>query len=214
MQRTKEEFLDQLERYVPLEGLSVVEIGCGNGSRSETIAERCLILMGIDPVATLIERARKRNFLNALFEVGSAEALSLENNSVDVVIFALSLHHVPILKMSTAIDEALRVARPTGAIIFLEPTEEGSFFEAELLFDASDGDERAEKRAAYNAILSHPGLQHTAEIDDETVFKFESVEDFRKSLEPKKNRQDIPPFLESHGFILNAKRRIHICYPK
>jgi len=116
--------------------------------------------------------------------------------------------------METAINEAVRVTRTNAYIIFLEPAQDGTFFDAEITFDACDGDERKEKVAAYDAIQKHRRLRSIAEIDDETVFQFDSVDDFNQSMMPKKNQRDIQEFLEKNNYILRASRRINICQPK
>jgi hypothetical protein len=97
-----------------------------------------------------------------------------------------------------------------GHVIFLEPTEDGSFFEAEVLFDACDGDERAEKKAAYSAMMHYEPLRLVAEIPDEVFFNFDSVEDFNLSMGPKKNVEKVSAFLFEHSFQLRAGRRINI----
>ncbi|MBI2589774.1 class I SAM-dependent methyltransferase [Candidatus Berkelbacteria bacterium] len=166
--------------------MSVLEVGCGDGSRSLNLARRCERLTAIDPEIDKIRESKLDQIPNTVFEAGKTEDLKFKNRSFDAVIFTLSLHHVPIPQMTTAINEAIRVVRPNGYIAFLGPTEDGSFFEAELKFDACDGDERPEKQAAYSAISNHHGLRQLTELDDETVFEFDSVDDFINSMDPKK----------------------------
>ena len=120
------------------------------------------------------------------------------------------MHHVPKERMSIAIDEAIRVAQKDGFIVFLEPTFDGNFFDAEIAFNACDGDERKEKALAYYAILTHSLLKEVAEIQDETVFQFDSLEDFIKSMNPKQKTEQIKKFLEKNNYILRASRRINI----
>lgn len=213
MRRIKDEFLQRIEEVVPLGGLSVLEIGCGDGSRSVAMAECCRSLVGIEPNQDQLERAVARNLVNARFQKGSAEHLPFQDQTFDVIIFTLSFHHVPLQQMSVAIDEAVRVVRPSGRIIFLEPAQEGSFFEAEIAFDACDGDERREKTAAHEAMMRHSGLQALAEVADETVFQFDSLDDFITSMVPKKNLEKIEDFLRVHDFTLNAHRRINVFQP-
>lgn len=109
MERIQDGFLEKLDQQIPLKDLSVLEIGCGNGSRSIGIATLCRTLTAIDPDLSKIEEARKRNIPNALFEQGIAESLTYQNESFNMVIFTLSFHHVPKDKMHQAIDEAIRV---------------------------------------------------------------------------------------------------------
>ncbi len=210
MQRIKEEFLDKVEGIVPLGGLSILEIGCGDGSRSVDIASRCQSLTSVEPDENKLKQALARKIPNATFRVESGENLSFNDELFDAVIFTLSFHHIPIEKMGLAINEAVRVVCKSGYVIFLEPTEDGTFFDAEIKFNACDGDERKEKIAAYKTMMNHSKLQSVKEIDDETIFKFDSTNDFVESMTPWKNESEIKNFLEGHNYILRAGRRINI----
>lgn len=211
MQRIKEEFLDKLTSKFSLTGKKVLEIGCGGGSRSIKIAALCESLDAIDPDEKSIDSASVNSSApNITYNQGHAEHLTFNDETFDVVIFTLSLHHVPKKSMNAAIEEAVRVSKSDGKIVFLEPTHQGSFFESEILFGASDGDERMEKAHAYSVMLSNKRLKEVVEIPDETVFKFDSVDDFVTAFAPNKNLGGIETFLKEHDFILNAHRRINI----
>ena len=76
-------------------GARVLEIGSGDGRSARRFARYIRSLVGIDPDATQIERA-KRLTPAALrrkvqFEVGDAERLRFRDRSFDVVVFSLSL---------------------------------------------------------------------------------------------------------------------------
>ncbi len=211
MQRLKDEFLNKLENIVPLINSHILEIGCGTGTRSVDIAERCLKLAALEPDSQLLTKAKERNSRNNInYRLGPAEALPFGDHTFDTSIFALSLHHVPIQKMPVAIEEAVRVTKKGGYVVFLEPQHEGSFFHAEIFFDARDGDERREKARAYFEILNFNGYQEIVEIDDETVFQFDSIEDFTSVFSPKQNLAQLAGFLEQNQYTLYAKRRINI----
>lgn len=214
MKRIKDEFFKKLTEAISLSGKEVLEVGCGEGTRSQDIARACKFLFSIDPNESDVIAARERNIPNALFNQGVAENLSFDDKSVDVVIFKLSFHHVPKTLMEQSINEALRVLRPGGWIVFLEPGMNGSLFDAEIDFDAYDGDEREAKKDAYAAMMAHPGLVLFREIADESVFQFDSLQDFMESMSPKRNIENIESFLARHKYILNAERRIDIFQPK
>jgi hypothetical protein len=112
--------------------------------------------------------------------------------------------------MTQAIDEGLRVADPTGHLVFLEPDQEGSFFEAELYFMACDGDEREAKAHAYRAILEHPRLVGVAELPDQTEFCWESLGDFVATMHPEANPSQLESYLQAHGYTLTARRWLNI----
>ena len=211
MKRLKEDFIEKVDSVVKLENKTVLEIGCGSGTRSVQLAKKVRHLTAIEPVASVLNEAIKNNSLkNIDYKVGVAEKLRFSDKSFDLVVFTLSLHHVPIKKMSKAISEAIRVTKKSGYIVFLEPTHKGNFFESEIMFDACDGDERLEKSFAYYSILNNKTYKEVTEIQDETVFKFDSVNDFILSMKPKCNKDKISSFLESSKFILRAERRINI----
>ncbi len=211
MQRLKEEFLNLLESHVPLRDSDVLEIGSGSGARSVSIAGRCKKLTALEPDPRLLSKAQAQNSKSNIdYHLGSAEALPFGDRMFHTTIFTLSLHHVPVEMMATAIREAVRVTKKDGHVVFLEPKHEGSFFQAEMLFDACDGDERKEKARAYFEILNFDDYQELAEVDDETIFKFESVEDFISVFSPKQNMGQLATFLEKNKYMLQARRRINI----
>ncbi len=216
MKRIKDDFLDLLEAHVPLTGLNVVDMGCGNGARSATIAARCQGLIGIDANEELIQVAKSRAIPNASFVTRLAHNISQPNASADVVIFTLLLHHLPQVFMVKSITEAVRVVKPAGHIVFLEPTSEGSFFEAEVRFSACDGDETGKKELAQQVIRDHELLLRpaVAEFDDETVFTFESVEDFVTTMMPQRGLARLKPFLCENKYALVAMRHTQIYRPR
>lgn len=214
MIRTSEEFIEKTDPIVQFSNKAVLEIGCGKGHYTKQLARVAGSIMAIDPDEESVKVASTQNTeVNIVYQIGSAVVLDFVDETFDIVVFTLSLHHVPDLEMITAINEAIRVVKENGYIIFLEPATDGTFFEAELIFDACDGDELKEKELAHNTIMSHPKLEHVQEIDDRTIFEFDSVEDFVQSLQPKINTEQLSDFLARHNFALEAKRRINICKP-
>jgi ubiquinone/menaquinone biosynthesis C-methylase UbiE len=211
VKRIKDGYLDKIREKVDLTGKDILEVGCGNGSRSIKIAEYCKSLTAIEPEETLVELAKENNSKsNIKYSVGIAENLIFADNAFNIVIFTLSFHHVPENKMTQAIDEAVRVSTKDGLIMFLEPAFNGSFFESEIMFDACDGDERRNKALAYVTMLSHKKLREISEFEDETVFSFDGKDDFIQSLNPKKNIDRIEKFLSDNNMELAAQRRINI----
>ena len=210
MQRLGDSFTDTFAKEVQPREKKILEIGCGNGRVSTEIARRCKSLTAIDPDASKIEEARRTPRRNIIFGIGSAEALAFDDNTFDIVLFTLSFHHVNFYKMNRAIDEAIRVTKPSGRIVFLEPGTEGAFFEAEIRFDACDGDERIQKEEAYEVMMHHPGLIQVKEWMDHVIFKFESDIDFIQSMTPKQNLDGLSAFLRDHRKLLRAKRRINV----
>lgn len=216
MKRLRDTFLATIQSIVCFDGMDVLEIGCGEGTRSVQIATTCKRLTALEPNPVLLERARITNAApNISYLTGTASQLPFSDRVFDIVFFTLSLHHVPEQEMSLSIDEAVRVIKSNGRIIFLEPAFEGTFFESEIRFDACDGDERKQKAMAYATMLGHQRIKEIAELQSITVFSFESIDDFLKTMEPKRGSTDeILRFLETNQFTLTAQRRINIFQPK
>jgi len=93
-------------------GASALDVGCGEGDHTIELASRFgLDMLGIDPVARHISLARMAR-PGAGFELGRAEALPVEDHSVDLVWCKDVLVHVSDLDRAYA--EFRRVLRPGG----------------------------------------------------------------------------------------------------
>ncbi|GAW34648.1 putative methyltransferase [Roseovarius sp. A-2] len=125
----------------------VLDIGCGHGALARRMVREGLAVTGIDPAPDAIAAAQAK-VPEAQFSVAGAEALPFDPDSFDVCVFLNSLHHVPVPLMEQALHEALRVLRPGGEVIVLEPLAEGPFFEVMRPVE----DETENRRAAMAAI--------------------------------------------------------------
>jgi ubiquinone/menaquinone biosynthesis C-methylase UbiE len=110
-------------------GDQVLDVGCGTGYFTRLLAEAvapCGTAVGVDPSPEVIVRARRSTGLtNCTFVEGIAEALDAEDQSYDVVVSSLMLHHLPETLRPQAIREMSRVLRPGGRVLvadFRPPT--------------------------------------------------------------------------------------------
>jgi ubiquinone/menaquinone biosynthesis C-methylase UbiE len=110
-------------------GDRVLDVGCGTGYFTRRMAETVApggTALGIDPSREVIARARRSTRLpNCTFAQGIAEALDTEDQSYDVVVSSLMLHHLPDPLRPQAIGEMYRVLRPGGRVLvadFRPPT--------------------------------------------------------------------------------------------
>ncbi len=125
----------------------VLDIGCGHGALAKSLSRDGFRMTGIDPSAGAIAAATAR-VPDATFVTAGAEAIPFAPASFDAAIFLNSLHHVPVPAMPAALQEALRVLRPNGEVIVVEPLARGSFFEVMRPIE----DETTIREAAQRAI--------------------------------------------------------------
>ena len=100
----------------------VLDVGCGAGTLSVLWAEAGHRVIGIDVNAPLIELARKRGAESSRtvdFRVGTATALPLEDESIDICMVPELLEHVA--EWEKCLDEFTRVLRP-GGLLYLTTT--------------------------------------------------------------------------------------------
>jgi len=115
---------------ISVEGLQVVDVGCGPGIISRELAAAGAVVLGVEPDPIQAQKNRQASPTPGLtFAEARAEQLPLESGSVDGVFFFRSLHHVPITRMEDALGEAARVLKPeTGFLWVLEPGMTGTHF--------------------------------------------------------------------------------------
>jgi SAM-dependent methyltransferase len=114
---------------VALEGLRVVDIGCGPGLISRELAAGGATVLGVEPDPIQAEKNRNAAPITGVtFTEAGAERLPVETGSRDGVFFFRSLHHVPIPLMEDALAEAARVLKPDGFLYIAEPSVEGTHF--------------------------------------------------------------------------------------
>jgi len=177
-----------LERLVAPAGKDVVDVGCGGGALVRELAAAGARPIGIEISEEQLATARARDDgRGARYLVGRAEALPLEDGSVDVVMFMRSLHHVPPEHLEEGLREARRVLRPAGAVYVAEPLAEGDFFALTSLVE----DELEVRRAAQAALADSErvGLERAVTVDYDVTICLPDVDAFRArtvSVDPER----------------------------
>lgn len=121
----------RIEKIVSLQDKEVLEIGCGQGRVTSMLANNRCGLVAIDPDQEQIAKARER-WPGIDFRVGSGHDLEFADDSFDLVLFTLSLHHQ---QSNIALKEAGRVLRQNGKILALEPALDGEVQVLSTLFE-------------------------------------------------------------------------------
>ena len=100
-------------------GARALEVGCGPGRLSILLAERGFDVTGVDLDPAMVERARANAARSAngggrgpSFAVGDVASLAFPDDSFDVVVSTLSMHHWE--DPAAGLNEIARVLRPDG----------------------------------------------------------------------------------------------------
>jgi len=119
--------IDPIEHlFGPLEGKALLDIGCGRGRLSRALHKRGAVMTGVDPQAAMVELARETE-PEATIEQAGGEALPFADASFDGAIILNSLHHVPENLLDGCLTEAMRVLKPGGSFLVLEPLARGGY---------------------------------------------------------------------------------------
>jgi ubiquinone/menaquinone biosynthesis C-methylase UbiE len=99
----------------------VLEIGIGSGRNLPFYSRKVARVIGLDPSAKLLSMARANLSADSGrcdFIEGSAEAIPLQNESVDTVVTTWTLCSLP--DAHQALRETRRILRPGGRLLFVE----------------------------------------------------------------------------------------------
>lgn len=143
--------LDLIGQKLPLEGATVLELGCGTARMTCMISERYPVAHIIATEVDQIQHAQNltsEHPANIEFKSGGAQVIDAPDNSIDLVFMFKSLHHVPRELMADGLQEIARVLKPGGMAWISEPVYAGKFNEIIRLFN----DEEEVRKLAFQAV--------------------------------------------------------------
>lgn len=207
-----------------LAGKEILEIGCGKGRITRDLAQYAGLVVATDPDVAALEYARAVIVVdNVQFVHAPAGIPDFPSGSFDLVIYTLSLHHVPVGGMEASLRKAAALLRDNGVIVVVEPGDGGSLTEAKERFGAGSGDERPAREAAIRAMHAMARWRVGETVHFRTLFRFADDEDFFASMLPGYRQQpasfirEVRSFLDRYrngeGIVLDANRRLNVLRP-
>ena len=118
-----------------------LDVGTGAGALAFALAPLVREVVGVDPVAELLELARARSRPNTEFVQGDGEALRFPSADFDLSGTHRTLHHVT--RLERVVAELARVTRPGGRVLVVDQlapddsTEAAALHEFETVRDPS-----------------------------------------------------------------------------
>jgi len=216
--------IKMINKHSPLAGKTVLEIGCGKGRVSRDLAKHATQVIACDPDASAIAAAQAKNPSANVAFIHTPEGIPPRaKHSVDLVVYTLSLHHVPKQQMHSSLQRAGKLLNAAGAILILEPAEGGSFNEAKNRFGVGSGDERPLIAAALTALQTLPGWSLSSAENFMTEYWFANQDDFFTSKLPHfdklpaERQAEIATFLQQHSadnrIVLTSERSLYRLIP-
>ncbi len=107
-------------------GEKVLDVGCGTGTLAMLVQPRLGTagrVCGVDPGAQQIARARAkaaRRNLPIEFQVGVIEHLNFPDQTFDVVLSSIMMHHLPDNLKRQGLAEIARVLKPGGRLVIAD----------------------------------------------------------------------------------------------
>lgn len=115
----------------PMEGKTILDVGCGLGDFAVFLARQGARVTGIDIGENLVAAARALADVNQVdcdFRQGSITNLPVEPESFDLVLGLDILHHLSPPDVVMALGEVARVLKGDGVAVFHEPVENSECF--------------------------------------------------------------------------------------
>jgi len=123
---------DLMQSLGPLEGKTVLELGCGLGSFAVFLAKQGARVTGVDIGPDLIESAKvlaEINHVDCEFHSADVVDLPFDTNSYQLVVGKAVLHHLSQSDLKGTVEETHRVLDESGVAIFYEPVENSRIFD-------------------------------------------------------------------------------------
>jgi ubiquinone/menaquinone biosynthesis C-methylase UbiE len=187
---------DFLRSLVPLDGASLLELGCGKAEFTRKLlaksGAKVVVALEVDRIQHKANLASPQD-PRLIFGYGGAEEIPFDDASFDGVMMMKSLHHVPVESMARAFAEIRRVLKPGGWAYISEPVYAGALNDIIKLFH-DEGVVRAEAIRALEQATREGVLRQESEHRFDMPAHYDGFDDFvRKHVEVTHSERHYTP---------------------
>jgi len=113
-------------------GESVLDLGCGPGQVGQYLAERGLLVVGMDLAQQMLQAARRRTG-NDRMACGDMRSMPFRSGAFSGVVAYHSVHNLPRPALRTALAKVHRILKPSGSFVVATHLGEGEVYSNEFL---------------------------------------------------------------------------------
>ncbi len=113
-------------------GDSVLDLGCGPGQVGQYLADRGLLVVGMDLAQQMLHVARRRTG-NGRIVCGDMRSIPIRSGSFSGVVAFYSVHNLPRSALRTALAEIYRILKPSGTFVVATHLGEAEVYSNEFL---------------------------------------------------------------------------------
>jgi len=196
--------------HLPLEGATVLDLGCGNGWVAHALSVPTEHMIGLDPSLAQIGLATKPTpAANERYVCALGEALPFDDAGFDIVLLFNSFHHILISNQERALVECARVMKKGGLLYIQEPVASGPAYELCRPLD----DEAELYARAFDAIVAVTAGGYFVQVLEEwfTIdYRYDDFEAFCEEMtcvksDRSRRLDQLQTSLESDFFRLGRK---------
>ncbi len=99
---------------------SVIDLCCGTGEQLRALANRDILLTGVDTSQAMLHQARQKSPESIHYLESDASNTELPSGTYDGVIITLALHEKPLQQHQAIFKEACRLVHPAGLILIAD----------------------------------------------------------------------------------------------